>query len=182
MLAMQNAVADSPKVQALRSTPPLLITSAAFTAKVAVIKAKLIQDAAQFRRGQRQRVSLERDRLLTDDGMERKLNIVRDVRVSEFRERSFDGDVLPKAPAFEGVIGNDFDERAQSPACGFLPILRVMENGFDQHALERIDGWVAHCGQLVVAAHHTRKAKDAHGGHVCGAEPERARRPCYTHA
>jgi hypothetical protein len=109
-----------------------------------MVEAEVVQGAAQLCRGQRQSVGLQGNRLPAEDGVQRKLDVVANVRVSEFWQRSFNGNVRPKAPAFERVVCDDFNEGSQSAARCFFAILSLVENGFNQHTLEGINGRVAH--------------------------------------
>src|ERR1051325_365178 len=91
-----------------------------FGHEVLMGKPQFVEGSPQFRGGQGERELLERDDLLAKCRMQRELDVVSDCRVAVFLEWTFDGDVLPKAPSLQRVVGDDFDERSQCATGGFF--------------------------------------------------------------
>ncbi len=115
-----------------------------FGSQVTVDEFVRVKCAPQFCRRQWQGEFFERKDLLPENRVKREFDIVGNRRIFVFRQRPFNPDIFTKSPTFQSVIGDDFDQCSQRPACRLFPIFSVMKNLLDEDLLQDVNRLVTH--------------------------------------
>src|SRR5947209_2325696 len=103
-----------------------------------------IQRAKQLCSTERERELLQRNPLLPQYGMQRELNVVRNLWIPVFGKRPLYGKILSEAPALQSVIGNDLHQCAKRAPGRFLSVHSIVKYCFSQNTLQSINRFVGH--------------------------------------
>ena len=110
-----------------------------FGNQIAVIKFLRVQHAPQFRRCQRKRKFLNRDDLLPQDRVKRKLHVVCNRWVFIFRQRPLNRHIFAESPTLQRIVSDDFNQSSERSASGLFAVVSVMKNLFDEDLLQGVN-------------------------------------------